>query len=190
PPKKPMANSIILIGFFYSLSALGVYMAFLRGSAVWGLLLGPIFTFAAFNVGHTVIHGGFAQSKLVSLFGRLVWDLGGYSSWCWDIEHQNHHQAPHTTIDVQTAPASIVRFFKHQPFRWYHRYQMFYIWFVLILYSPNSWIFHSYNTLFKYPCVPLMHKLTHVACKTVGFVIPITLSFYLFGFATAFRNIC
>src|SRR5579864_1236699 len=189
PMKKTPAKGLSLLIFFYALYGLGLYMAFIQGSALWCLLLGPIATFMAVNVAHTVMHGGFSDSEVVNLMGRTLWDLGGYSSRCWDVEHQSHHQAPHTTIDAQTAGGSVVRFFEHQPFKWFHRYQMFYIWFIFVLYSPNSWVVHSYNTLFRYKCVPLHEKVIHVVAKTIGFIVPITLSFRLHGFPTASGNL-
>lgn len=189
PWKKRLPSALGLLIFFYVLYFTGMYMAFIRGSMLWSLLLGPIITFAAVNVAHTVMHGGFSDSKIINLLGRTIWDLVGYSSRCWDVEHQSHHQAPHSMIDLQTAGATVVRFFEHQEFRSYHRYQMFYIWFVFILYSPNSWFVHTYNTLVRYKCVPLSEKIGHVAAKTVGFVLPIALSFYIFDFWPAFWNL-
>lgn len=189
PLQKPFLHSLVLVIFFYLLYLGGAYMAFIRGSALWCLLLGPISTFGAVNVAHSVMHGAFTDSKILNFLGRTLWDLGGYSSRSWDVEHQSHHQAPHTTIDAQTAGGTVVRFFEHQEYKWFHRYQLFYIWLVFILYSPNSWVMHSYNTLFKYKCVPLSEKVVHVAAKAVGFVLPITMSFYLHGSGTAFWNL-
>jgi linoleoyl-CoA desaturase len=189
PLKKPGVNCLALLVFFYVLYAFGVYMAFIQGSALWCLLLGPIATFFAVNVSHTIMHGGFSDSKIVNMLGRTFWDAGGYSARGWDVEHSSHHQAPHTTIDAQTADAAVIRFFKHQEFKWFHRYQIFYIWFVFVLYSPNSWVVHSYNTLFKYECVPLSDKVIHIVAKALGFVLPIGLSFYLLDAGTAFRNL-
>jgi linoleoyl-CoA desaturase len=189
PLKKPRANCLFLLVFFYVLYGVGLYMAFIQGSALWCLLLGPIATFMAVNVSHTIMHGGFSDSKIINMLGRTFWDAGGYSARGWDVEHQSHHQAPHTTIDAQTAGGSVIRFFEHQEYKWFHRYQMFYIWLVFILYSPNSWVIHSYNTLFKYECVPLTDKVIHVVAKALVFVLPITLSFYLLDAGTAFRNL-
>ncbi len=189
PIKKSFFNSLFLVIFFYGLYITGAYMAFIQGSPLWCLLLGPIATFGAVNVAHSVMHGAFADSKIVNFLGRTLWDFGGYSSRSWDVEHQSHHQAPHTTIDAQTAGGSVVRFFEHQEFRWFHRYQLIYIWFVFILYSPNSWLVHSYNTLFRYKCVPLSEKVIHVVAKAVGFVLPIAMSFHLHGAGIAFRNL-
>lgn len=189
PWKKRLPAAWSLLIFFYALYFGGMYMAFIRGSTLWALLLGPIITFAAVNVAHTVMHGGFTDSKIIKLLGRTIWDFVGYSSRCWDVEHQSHHQAPHSMIDLQTAGATVVRFFEHQEYRPYHRYQMFYIWFVFILYSPNSWFVHSYNTLFRYQCVPLPEKIGHVIAKGFGFVLPISLSFVLFSPGTAFLNL-
>ncbi len=189
PWKKPLPNALFLLIFFYVLYAFGMYMAFIRGSAVWSLLLGSIITFMAVNVAHTVMHGGFSDSRTINLLGRTIWDIVGYSSRCWDVEHQSHHQAPHSMIDLQTAGATVVRFFEHQEYKPYHRYQMFYIWFVFILYSPNSWVVHSYNTLFRYKCVPRSEKIGHVVAKSVGFCLPIALSFFVLDSGTAFRNL-
>lgn len=189
PWKKTLPNAVGLLIFFYCLYFFGMYMAFIRGSWVWALLLGPIITFSAVNVAHTCMHGGFTDSKAINLLGRTIWDFVGYSSRCWDVEHQSHHQAPHSMIDLQTAGATVVRFFEHQEYRPYHRYQMYYIWFVFILYSPNSWFVHSYNTLVRYKCVPLREKIGHVIAKGIGFVLPITLSFVLLDFGTAFLNL-
>jgi linoleoyl-CoA desaturase len=187
--RKSLARSVGLLIFFYVFYAVTLWLAFIRGSAIASFLLGPMLTFMAVNVAHTVMHGGFADRKFINVLGKAVWDIGGYSSRCWDVEHQIHHQAPHTLIDLQTAGGSIIRFFEHQEYRWYHRYQMIYIWFVFILYSPNSWVVHTYNTLFKYDCVPRSEKVSHVVAKTFGFVLPIGLSFYLFGPAIALRNL-
>jgi fatty acid desaturase/predicted heme/steroid binding protein len=189
PIQKCFLNSLFLILFFYFLYAIGVWMAFIRGSAVWCLLLGPICTFGAVNVAHSVMHGAFADSRTLKFFGRTLWDLGGYSSRSWDIEHQIHHQAPHTVIDLQTAGDSLVRFFEHQTVKSVHRYQMFYIWFAFVLFSPSSWLIHTYKTLFLYKCVPLSEKAVHVAAKMVGFLIPISVSFYRFGAGTALVNL-
>lgn len=189
PLKKTRVDGVSLLVFFYVLYFACVYMAFIKGSAICCLLLGPVATFMSVNVAHTVMHGGFSDSGLVNLLGRTLWDLGGYSSRSWDVEHQSHHQAPHSSIDAQTAGGTVVRFFQHQEYKWFHRYQMLYIWFVFILYSPNSWVVHSYNTLFRYKCVPVGEKLLHIAAKTIGFILPIGLSFYLFPFGTAFGNL-
>ena len=189
PVRKTLAASYGLLIFFYVIYTATLWMAFIRGSAIASILLGFVLTFMAVNVGHGVMHGAFADRKLINMFGKAIWDIGGYSSRCWDVEHQIHHQAPHTMIDLQTAGATVVRFFEHQEWRPYHRYQMFYIWFVFILYSPNSWFVHTYNTLFKYDCVPLSEKVSHVIFKGLGFVLPIGLLFYYFGPARGLLNL-
>jgi fatty acid desaturase/predicted heme/steroid binding protein len=189
PLKKSLGSATVLVAFFYAWYGTSVYMAFIKGSPLWCLLLGPTATFFAVNVGHTVLHGGFSDSKILNWLGRAIWDFGGYSSRCWDVEHQSHHQAPHTMIDMQTADWNVARFYGHEKFQWFHRYQMIYLWFLFILYSPSSWVTHSYNTLFKYKCVPFSEKVTHVVVKAAGFVLPIAMSFRLHGAGTASRNL-
>jgi fatty acid desaturase/predicted heme/steroid binding protein len=189
PTKKSLTECLVLLVLFYGLYATAVYMAFIQGSPLWCLLMGPIATFMAVNVGHTVMHGGFSNSRIVNILGRSLWDAGGYASCCWDVEHQGHHQAPHTTIDLQTAGSTGMRFFEHQKFERFHRYQMFYMWIVFVFYSPASWVMHSYRTLFVYPSVLPWEKALHIGFKSFGFVVPITLSFFLSDIAIALGNL-
>jgi linoleoyl-CoA desaturase len=189
PVKKPLAECILLVALFYVSLETATLMAFIQGSPLWCLLFGPIATFTAVNIGHTAMHGGFSDSRILNFLSKSVWDWGGYASCCWDVEHQGHHQAPHTTIDLQTAGSTGIRFFEHQKFEWFHRYQMYYIWLVFVLYSPASWIMHSYRTLFVYPSVSPSEKILHVGLKFFGFVLPMTMSFVLFDFGIALRNL-
>jgi fatty acid desaturase len=129
------------------------------------------------------------MARLVNLLGKSLWDAGGYASCCWDIEHQAHHQAPHTSIDLQTAPTTGLRFFEHQKTKGIYRYQMYYMWLIFILYSPASWMTHTYKTLFKYTSVTAPDKALHIAFKLCGFVFPIVLSFWLNPIGIASRNL-
>ena len=189
PVKKPLTECIVLVALFYISLSTAIYMAFIQGSPLWCLLFGPIATFTAVNIGHTAMHGGFSDSRILNFLAKSVWDWGGYASNCWDVEHQGHHQAPHTTIDLQTAGSTGMRFFEHQKFEWFHRYQMFYVWLVFVFYSPASWVMHSYRTLFVYPSVLRSEKILHAGFKLTGFVVPMTLSFFLFDAATALTNL-
>ena len=185
PTKKPLAECIALLAIFYSTYLVVIYAGFIYGLPWLCLLLGPIATFMAVNVGHTVMHGGFSNNNIVNLLGRGLGDASGYSSGCWDVEHQIHHQAPHSEIDLQTAPPSGVKFFEHQETQWHHRYQTYYMWVLFTIYSPTSWVVHSIRTLFVYPSITPFEKLHHIFFKTTCFVIPIALSFYFNTFWVA-----
>jgi fatty acid desaturase len=189
PVKKSPAECIVLLVQFYAALVTCVYFGFIRGAWAACLALGPIATFMAVNVGHTVMHGGFSLNPAINLLGKCLWDAGGYAACCWDVEHQSHHQAPHTSIDLQTAGGAGMRFFAHQSPRWFHQYQMYYLWFLFILYSPASWLNHSYKTLFKYPSVRPLDKALHIGFKLGFFVLPITLSFRLLPCGIAARNL-
>jgi fatty acid desaturase/predicted heme/steroid binding protein len=189
PLKKSLPECTLLLGLFYAALVACVYFGFIRGFWIPCLALGPVATFMAVNVGHTVMHGGFSRSPVVNLLGRSLWDAGGYASCCWDIEHQGHHQAPHTSIDLQTAPASGMRFFEHQQPRWFHCYQVYYMWLLFVIYSPVSWVMHTYKTLFRYPSVTKTDKGLHVGFKLCFFILPIVSSFWLLPVTTAARNL-
>jgi len=178
PVKKSTSECIALLLLFYGIYLATIYAGFLLGQPMLCLLLGPIATFMAVNVGHTVMHGALSNNAIINLFGRGLGDASGYSSSCWDVEHQVHHQAPHTGIDLQTAPSSGVKFFEHQETRWHHKYQMYYMWVLFIIYSPVSWVVHSYRTLFVYPSVTPFEKAHHLVFKFFGFLLPILLGFH------------
>ncbi len=188
PVKKSLSACIVLLVLFYGALVLCLYLGFIKGSWVACLALGPVATFMAVNVGHTVMHGGFSLNPIINLLGRCLWDAGGYSAYSWDIEHQSHHQAPHTSIDLQTAQGTGMRFFQHQKPKWFYRYQIYYMWFLFVVYSPASWVTHTYNTLFEYP-TRLRDKALHVGFKLCFFVVPIALSFRLLSFDIAARNL-
>jgi len=189
PTQKSLAECLVLLALFYGALVSCVYLAFFKGSWLACLVFGPVATFMAVNVGHTVMHGGFSPYPFINLLGRCLWDAGGYAACCWDIEHQGHHQAPHTSIDLQTAPATGMRFFEHQRPKWFHRYQMFYMWLLFVFYSPVSWVMHSYKTLCVYPTVRPLDKALHVGFKLCFFIVPLTLSFWLLGVGVAARNL-
>ncbi len=91
PTRKPTAECLVLLLFYYSLYIYAMYEAFIQASPLWCLLLGPIITFMLVNVGHTTMHGGFSNSPIVNILGRSLGDAGGYSSAAWGVEHQGHH---------------------------------------------------------------------------------------------------
>jgi fatty acid desaturase len=187
PPRKRLGECLLLLAMFYGSYGIGIFMAFIAGSPLWCLLLGPMITFMMVNVAHTAMHGRFSDSRRLNLLGQCLFDAGGYAASCWDVDHQSHHQAPHSSIDLQTAPATGMRFFEHQPSRWFHRHQMIYLWLILAVYAPSSWITHSYCTLFKYPGRPV-EKVLHVGFKLIFFVLPIASTFVRFDLAHALGN--
>ena len=63
------------------------------------------------------------------------------------------------------------------------------MWALFILYSPSSWVMHSYNTLFKYPNVRCSDKALHIAFKLSFFVLPIVYSFWVHPIGIAARNL-
>lgn len=187
PPRKRRGECLLLLTMFYASYGIGIFMAFIVGSPLWCLLLGPMTTFMMVNVAHTALHGGFSDSRLLNLVGQCLFDACGYAACRWNVDHQSHHQAPHSSVDLQTAPPTGMRFFENQAPRWFHRHQMIYLWLVLAVYAPSSWITYSYDTLFRYPSRPV-EKILHVGFKLIFFVLPIASTFVRFDLAHALGN--
>lgn len=175
--KKPLWACVGLTLMFWALYLGVVWTACLQASIVAALLWGAINTFMAVNPAHTQMHGAFARNRAVGWLARSLLDAGGYSSFGWDIEHLNHHESPHALVDVQTFDVSLVRFFRHQPHRPWHRGQMLWIWLAMVLYTPSQMIIHTWRVLFRYPCLSAWDKAQHLLVKGLGTALPLAVLF-------------
>jgi fatty acid desaturase len=73
-----------------------------------------------------------------------------------------------------------MRFFEHQEYRWYFRFQPLYLWVVFLLYTPSQFVHHTWCVLVAYRhSLTLTDKLLHVLVKGVFFVLPIALCLWL-----------
>ena len=97
-----------------------------------GLILALALVGIGFNVQHDGNHGGFSKSQWVNRSAGFTLDLIGASSYYWKIKHNIKH---HTYTNIPEEDDDIelgwfARMCDDQEWRWFHRYQQFYLWFL------------------------------------------------------------
>jgi linoleoyl-CoA desaturase len=89
-------------------------------------------TSMATGVMHDANHGAFSRSSRVNRVMGYTLDLLGGSSWLWRFKHNVLHHANTNVVgvdsDIEQAP--FARLAPQQPWRWWHRYQHVYLWFL------------------------------------------------------------
>ncbi len=101
----------------------------------WQGLLGAVslaFSMAGvgFAIQHDGGHHGYSNSESINKLAAWTLDLIGASSYLWYWKHAIFH---HTYVNVTGQDTDIdvgnlIRLSPHQPRRWYHRWQQFYLW--------------------------------------------------------------
>lgn len=100
----------------------------LLGCGILGLGVAAL----AFNVGHDANHGSYSYNKGVNRTFSLAVDLVGASSYLWRYSHNVLHHT-YTNIaehDFDINGEGLVRLSPAQEYRWFHRYQHIYSWFL------------------------------------------------------------
>jgi linoleoyl-CoA desaturase len=104
-----------------------------------GMALGLVIALIGFNVFHDVGHRSFFKTPKMNKF--MHWPLGvflGASIVIWNPQHNLHHRHPNSETDTDIDVPG-VRMHQGQPWRWYHRFQVFY---AFLIYSLGyfAWI--------------------------------------------------
>jgi linoleoyl-CoA desaturase len=89
-------------------------------------------TSLATGVMHDANHGAFSRSRRVNRVVGYTLDVLGGSSWLWRFKHNVLHHGNTNVVgvdsDIEQAP--FARLAPQQPWRWWHRYQHLYLWFL------------------------------------------------------------
>ncbi len=136
-----VGKSIFLIALFLaSYSALYVF----QPSGLYLILLLSLFHFSIFlmavGIAHDGTHGSYSRKKWINKATSRLFDLIGVNSYLWDFNHvKSHHNAPNIPIfDSAIFSISLFRLHPRAEYRWFHRYQHYYIFLI-----------YSLSTLFK-----------------------------------------
>lgn len=96
------------------------------------VILGMGIAGVAFNVGHDANHGGYSNNKYVNTLLGATYDVIGLSSYLWKIRHNFLHHT-YTNIlghDVEIHGDGVVRMSPSMEYKWIHKFQHLYIWFI------------------------------------------------------------
>jgi linoleoyl-CoA desaturase len=112
------------------------YLVFEARSAAQAMAAGLVLALGlvgiGFNVQHDGNHGGLSRAHWLNRVAGFTLDLIGASSYFWRQRH-NHNHHTYTNIPDQDADIAVgwfARMAADQPWRWFHRYQQFYLWFL------------------------------------------------------------
>lgn len=109
---------LILFGGINNLILLGVLWAFLGiGQALLGM-----------TVMHDKVHGAYTNSKSLNFLLEIPIVAIGLDSFIWSIEHNfiHHNYTNIEGVDQDIHPRYLFRFSKHQPKKFFHRFQHIY----------------------------------------------------------------
>ena len=125
------AASWVLLVFFAHTWSVGLLGAASLGFAMAGI---------GFNVMHDGGHGACSRMPSVNRAMALSLELLGGSSYIWRWKHNivHHTYSNIGTVDDDLEVGPWARMAPHQPRRWFHRYQQFYMW-ILFGMLPFKW---------------------------------------------------
>ena len=92
-----------------------------------------------FNIQHDGGHGSYSRRRLVNRLTALSLNLIGGSSYFWNYKHNViHHQFTNIEgVDNDIEAEPFLRLAPGQRRRWYHRFQHFYVWGLLVFFPPK-----------------------------------------------------
>jgi linoleoyl-CoA desaturase len=95
-----------------------------------------------FSVQHDANHGGYSRNRWINYLMSISLDMIGGSSFIWywkhNIVHHTYTNISGVDVDIELEP--LLRLAPDQRWRWYHRFQQFYIW-ILYAILPFNWQF-------------------------------------------------
>ena len=124
-------KTAIMLAWFAASYVLLVFVA----STVWeGLVLAVLLGLATAGIGiniqHDAGHRSYADRAWVNRLMAMTMDFIGGSSYVWYWKHTviHHRYVNITGYDNDIDLGRLGRFSPHMPWRWYYRWQQFYLW--------------------------------------------------------------
>jgi linoleoyl-CoA desaturase len=132
-----------------------------------------------FNLVHDASHHALSPNRRVNDTVRYLGDLVGINTYIWDIRHNIQHHSFTNVLggDLIIENIPLLRLSPHQPYKKFHRYQLYYAPLLYMLYS-FYWMFVIDFKLFFRKDICNLHNIKHPAREWV--ILVVTKSFYLF----------
>jgi linoleoyl-CoA desaturase len=154
------ADSEMVIKTIFMFSMYFVPYGLIIGGVVTGtlgmILLVLIMSLGLAGIGlsvmHDANHGAYSKKKwLNTLFGYSL-NLVGANAFNWKIQHNVLHHS-YTNVheeDEDISPRGILRMTPHSDWKWFHRYQFIYAWFLYGLMTIVWMVFKDFVRIVKY----------------------------------------
>ena len=145
--KAVLVGALVVVSYWALVLAPGGVL--LKLAAAAALVLGLFAT--ATCVMHDANHGAFARNAHVNRLAAWTADLLGASSSIWRFTHNNLHHGNTNVVgvdpDIDQAPFG--RLTPEQPWKWWHRYQHTYLWFLYGFLALRWFLYADYVELAK-----------------------------------------
>ena len=167
--KPRYANSGMKIKIIFFFSAMGVFYAMLLNSGdnylkicIMGFLFGIFSFLTALNIAHDAAHGAISNKKSINNVCLYVLNLIGINSYIWKLKHLlSHHTFPNVMgTDADIGESKIGRLIPNAQWKWFCKYQSFYIPILYLFYSAHWVLFKDFKN-FKTLRVPNKDVLKH-----------------------------
>jgi linoleoyl-CoA desaturase len=141
-----------------------------------------------FNIQHDGGHGSFSRRKAVNRMTALSLNLIGGSSYFWNFKHNViHHQFTNIEgVDADIEAEPFLRLAPGQRRHWYHRFQHYYVWGLLVFFPPKWGFVDDFLDLARgrvgmrrVPRPRGVELLTFIGSKLVYFGLAVALPFAL-----------
>jgi linoleoyl-CoA desaturase len=104
------------------------------------------------SVMHDANHGAYSNKKWVNTLVGYSMNLIGANAFNWKIQHNVLHHS-YTNVheeDEDISPRGVLRLTPHSDWKWFHKYQFVYAWFLYGLMTITWMVFKDFSRLNKY----------------------------------------
>lgn len=173
-------KGVILLSIF-TISYFSIFLAnasFIK-IAVAYILIGLSGVMIVFNLVHDASHQAISKNKLINRSICFIGDLVGINTHIWDIRHNLQHHTFTNILggDLIIESIPLIRLSPQQPYKYFHKYQLFYAPFLYMFYS-FYWMFIIDFKLFLKKDICNLHNIKHTPKE--WFILITTKLFYVF----------
>ena len=176
-----MAAKGIIIVLIYVISYISIFRASPSTSSliIAYIIMGVSGVMIVFNLVHDASHKAISQTKWVNKCVCFLGDLVGINTYIWDIRHNIQHHTFTNVLggDLIIENIPLIRLSPQQPYKKFHKYQVFYAPLFYMLYS-FYWMFVIDFKLFLKKEICNLHNIKHR--RKEWMILILTKSFYLF----------
>jgi linoleoyl-CoA desaturase len=104
------------------------------------------------SVMHDAVHGAYSKKKWVNTLVGYSMNLIGANAFNWKIQHNVLHHT-YTNVheeDEDISPRGVLRLTPHSDWKWFHKYQFLYAWFLYGLMTIAWMTFKDFTRMNKY----------------------------------------
>ncbi|MFI5131495.1 MAG: fatty acid desaturase family protein [Chitinophagales bacterium] len=176
-----MAAKGILIVLIYIVSYISIFRTSpsISSLIVAYITMGISGVMIVFNLVHDASHKAISKTKWINKCICFLGDIVGINTHIWDIRHNIQHHTFTNVLggDLIIENIPLIRLSPQQPYKKFHKYQVFYAPFFYMLYS-FYWMFVIDFKLFLKKEICNLHNIKHTRKEWV--ILILTKSFYLF----------